>query len=410
MILRLFLLLLIALPAANCCADWEQIAETVQLSGYGETFHAARIRNVSEMNSSRTGVRLEVAVEHGSAYLFLSGDGEKNWQLAEESGFSLQEAWLDYVGNGWDIRLGRQIIIWGKADGVQITDLISPPDYTEYITRDLDEIRLPVTAAKFRLLGDVAVTEFIWIPFFKAAVLADDESPWQQMVRKDLWHEAIDEPDDSVVNGEFAARMSLYATGIDLAFSAFYTWDDFATWHRHSEERNGSDELHYAPRHHRLTVFGAEFSRPQGDFVFRGEAAALLGRYFEMKNSSHDPGKRNLFKWLLGCDWTPGNQWTVMMQVSGSSVSDAELLQRDRHTLLFTLNISKKLLRETLTLSNMIYYSVNDKGVLDRAQMQYEVSDGVAFYLGLDLFGGESGTFNTYRDNSQLWCKLRYSF
>ena len=409
MIFRL-LLLLIFLPTAHCLAGWEQIAAKVQLSGYGETFHAARIRNLHEMNSSRTGVRLEAAAEFGPAYLFISGDGEKNWKLADESGFSLHEAWFDYVGDGWDMRLGRQIIIWGKADGVQITDLVSPPDYTEYITRDLDEIRLPVTAAKFRLLGDVAVTEFIWIPFFKAAVLADSENPWQQVDRAALWHEAVEEPDDSLASGEFATRMSLYVSGLDLAFSAFYTWDDFATWHRHVGERDGSDELYYTPRHHRLTVFGAEFSRPQGDFVFRGEAAALLGRYFEVKNSDHNPVKRNLFNWLLGYDWTPGNQWTLMTQISGSSVNNAEPLLRDRHTLLLTLNIKKKLLRETVTLSNMLYYSVNDKGVLDRAQMQYEVSDGVVFYLGLDLFDGVSGTFNTYRGNSQLWCKLRYSF
>ena len=51
---------------------------------------------------------------------------KKNWEIAEETGFDLHEAWLEYAAEGWDMRLGRQTIIWGKADGVQITDIISP--------------------------------------------------------------------------------------------------------------------------------------------------------------------------------------------------------------------------------------------------------------------------------------------
>ncbi|MCK5055482.1 MAG: hypothetical protein KAT34_02430, partial [Candidatus Aminicenantes bacterium] len=38
----------------------------------------------------------------------------------------LRQAYLDIFFNSIDIRVGKQQIIWGKADGVFITDVISP--------------------------------------------------------------------------------------------------------------------------------------------------------------------------------------------------------------------------------------------------------------------------------------------
>ena len=60
----------------------------------------------------------------------LKTHGEKNilFHPAERKEFNIKEAYIDF-GNDWaSLRTGRQIIIWGKADGVQIVDIICPQD------------------------------------------------------------------------------------------------------------------------------------------------------------------------------------------------------------------------------------------------------------------------------------------
>ena len=62
--------------------------------------------------------------------------------------FGLREAYLDLYLNNFDIRFGRQQIIWGKADGAFITDIVSPKDLSEFLLPDFEEIRMGVNAIK----------------------------------------------------------------------------------------------------------------------------------------------------------------------------------------------------------------------------------------------------------------------
>jgi hypothetical protein len=227
-------------------------------------------------------MRLEVAADMGRLYGFASADAEKNWKIGSETGIKAHELWLEHADADWDIRVGRQIIIWGKADGVQVTDIICPPDYTESITRDLDEIRQPVEAAKLRLLGKSVNLELIWIPVFREAKMPEGDNPWAittaappgvRIDEDDTWKPGI-----SLQNSEFAVKASAYFSGLDIAASAFYNWDDMPARHRAVSRISGLPDIRFHPKYHRMAVFGLEFSRPWSDFVFRGEAAYYVGR------------------------------------------------------------------------------------------------------------------------------------
>ena len=51
----------------------------------------------------------------------------------------LRETYLDIYFDSIDLRVGKQQIIWGKADGVFITDIVSPKDLREFLLPDFDE-------------------------------------------------------------------------------------------------------------------------------------------------------------------------------------------------------------------------------------------------------------------------------
>ena len=415
---RLFALLLAAAglfggaPASAGESGW---VDRVEVDGWIEGARSVRIRSPHDALLSRFWGRLKLSADIGDLYGHASVDAQQNWRVEDETGFELHEAWVEYAADGWDVRIGRQVIIWGKADGVQITDIVSPPDYTEFITRDLEEIRLPVDAAKFRLLGDTFDVELIWIPVFRAVVLPSADNPWAvepeipEQVR--VTTSSAEEPEVSLENSEIALKVSAFLSGLDVAASVFHTWDDRPAMHRTVSRRDGGIDIHFSPEHHRMTVFGLEFSRPWSDFVFRGEVAYYLGRYFEPESVTGDPSRKNALNWLAGIDWTPGNDWSVTAQTAGVFIVDHERsLAAEQHALSGTLNVSKKLLRQTLTLSNMLYYDIRQQDFFDQFKAEYAVTDDVRLIAGVDVFGGGSGAFGRYRDNSQVWFKAKYSF
>jgi hypothetical protein len=62
--------------------------------------------------------------------------------------FRMREIYLDLYFENFDIRIGKQQVVWGKADGVFITDVVSPLNLSEFLLPDFDEIRKGVIAAK----------------------------------------------------------------------------------------------------------------------------------------------------------------------------------------------------------------------------------------------------------------------
>jgi hypothetical protein len=403
-------------------ADWgaaeeeQPWTERLELSGFLETLQSMRLREPHDAVTSRARLRLGLGADLGPVYGFVSADAEKNWKLTSETGVEAREAWLEHDGDGWDVRAGRQIVIWGKADGVQITDIVSPPDYTESVTRDLDEIRMPVDAVKFRLLGKWVDTELIWIPVFKAAVLPTGDNAWAvaRVVPENVRvsSAAPREPATTLENSEIALKLSAYLPGWDAAASIFHTWDDHPAMHRDLLEDEDGMHVALEPRHHRLTVFGLECSRPWSDFVFRGEAAYFRGRYFEPASLFENPARKNALKWLAGVDWTPGNDWMVTAQLVGEHMFAHEgRLRQQANSYLATLHVSKKLLRQTLTLSNMLYYDLDHGDFFDRIKAEYAVTDALTLSVGADIFGGDrAGSYGGYRDNTQVWIKAKYSF
>lgn len=389
----------------------------VEYSGFVDTYHSFRTKEPNDTLSSRTRLRLELNMESENIFLFASVNAEKNYVLSDETGVELHEGYLDYISDQWDMRIGRQIIIWGKADGIQITDIICPPDYTEFIARDLDEIRMPVDAVKFRLLGDTVNAEMIWIPFFKDAVLPGAGNPWYISPKfpnsTNVLFKKTKKPKKKLKNSEIAGKLSLYSSGIDIALSAFYTWDDFSSMHRTVKHHNDNGTtITFKPKYHRLTVFGLEFSKPWDEFVFRGEAAFYKGKYFEPKNSSDALFKRNSLNWLLGVDWYPGNDWTITAQFTERFILGYNhRIKEDEHEMISTFDVSKELLRETLRLSNMVYYNINNRDLLNRISAEYALTDEFHISGGADIFSGDKdGRFGAYKDNTQVWIKAKYSF
>jgi len=56
----------------------------------------------------------------------------------------LREAYVDTTTSNWNVRLGKQQVVWGTADGAKLLDVINPTDYTEMAQNQMEDSRIPI--------------------------------------------------------------------------------------------------------------------------------------------------------------------------------------------------------------------------------------------------------------------------
>jgi len=390
-------------------------AQTLDFSGFIDSYHAVRLSSPNEFMSSRSRLRAEMKANAGNSWLFASLNANHNYLLPSRTFIELREAYFDYTAKNWDLRIGRQIILWGVSDGLRITDLISPLDLTEFLARDYDDIRIPVDAIKWRYMDNVIKLELLFVPIFQTYIIPDDPmNPWSITYPSDgpeiIVAPAI-KPEKSLKNSEVGGRLSFYLPGFDLSVSGLYTWNKLPVYERNFTTSH--DTLVLVPKHFRYSMVGLDFSRPQGAFVIRGEGAMYSAEPMStnLVNQHNPVMKKTTMNYLVGLDWYPGSNWTLTGQFSQKLILLWEdQLEDPKNTMLATLGITRKLFRSTLSASAFGYIDLTNEGMFARTSLDYSLSDQIHLITGVDIFHGDAGIFGAYKNNSEFFFKAKYNF
>lgn len=380
-------LLLCILPRPVAAQDEESLH--VGVKGFVDTYHAMRTEKPNDWMSSRSRVRGEVSIDKGHAGAFVSANLVYNAILKDCTGFQLRETYAYYTNSHWDIRAGRQIITWGVADALRLTDIISPMDYTEFLAQDYDDIRIPVGALRLRYSREKWSLEAVAVPissFFELPT--EEENPWsigELTIGK--------EPKHKLYNMEYGGRLSFFLSGIDFSFSALHTWNKTPVFHNAIGE------------YHRMTMLGADMSVPINKFVVRGEFAEYLNEA-QQTIGAEKIVRASSTNALIGLDWYAGNDWSLSAQYAHKYVAYGE----HNNSGLATFRISKDLFNNTLNLQSFAYLDVENGGVYNRLSADYALNDQLHTLIGYDFFHADKGTFSVYDKNSEVWLKLKYSF
>lgn len=383
----------------------------VGVKGFIDTYHALRIESPNDWMASRSRVRGELTVEKGNAGMFVSANAVYNSLLKDQSGFFLREAYLYYGKSSLDIRAGRQIITWGVADAIRLTDIISPMDFTEFLTQDYDDIRIPVNGIRVRYTRPKWSAEAIMIPVSSFYELStDSDNPWAVNLPGVAVPYSINldnMPEKQFRNMEYGGRIGAYLSGVDFNLYALRTWNKMPVF-RKTIAADGS--LSCDGEYRRMTMLGADLSIPLGKFVVRAEAAEYLGEAQEPVVNA-DVVTRNSTNALIGVDWYAGNDWQLGLQYSHKYISGKMSgISSYKNSGMATVRISKDLLHNTLSISNFGYVDVANGGVYNRLYADYALTDQIHAFLGYDFFHADKGQFVMYDCNSEVWIKLKYSF
>jgi len=332
--------------------------------------------------------------------------------LKSEVDLSLRQAYLDIYFADFDLRVGKQQIIWGKADGVFITDIISPRDLSEFLMPDFEEIRIGVNAFKLNYYLDNSTLEAVWIPIFQPTIQAEVNSIWAPQMPAYPFAVNLDESamkvEDRLSNSEIALKYSALGSVIDYELMAAYLWDDNPAMHIFMQMDNS---LLLKPEYHRLPMAGASFGKPVGGAVIRGEAAYYLGKMFSSEDlSSNGIKEKDYLHYLFGYDHNWFGVNTSVQLIQEFILDYEDKIRNDELSSTLTFLASKEFLRDTLRLELLTYYGINNSDALLRPKIMYDLADGFEILLGANVFLGDEGNLGQYSQNDMLYLKLRYDF
>ena len=439
------------------------------LSGKIETLHGVRWNDAKkklEYGASRSIAQLKGEVSAGSSYAAVSAATEYNYRNPARTGFRLNEAYYRYSGEIWDISVGRQVIVWGQADGFKLTDVLSARDSSEFIGLSGDDARLPSDSIRLRFFHDLFTFEAVSVPFFTPNKLP--RFGFEDGAKNGLYY--IDTPDSyktpfgsvpvhytktksakpkMFTDTEAAARFSFFLPGIDFSVSGFYGWDKNPRYVKSGYAKKGlfnpaapfgllnpyvPKELHtnLNEEYYRIGMAGVDAAIPAGDVTIRLETAWVGGRYFEPKNLLTEKSVNNLKKqtpddvtlefnsskkhqllMLAGIDWIKSS-WTLSAQYFEDLILNHKNdIERPMHKGFVSLNVSKTFLRETLKLSASGVIDVNYGSTFSTCSVGYALTDNISFALGGDVYAkgyDGKGDFAPMHKISAVWLKGTFTW
>lgn len=407
-------------------------AQEVSFSGklgtmWGVT--APGTENAGNLSVGDTDFTATLEAYQGNGTLIIEGTVNYN-ALQNQINFNLGEAYIDYTDSNWGFRIGNQKVVWGKADGINITNSVFPEDSTSLFT---DDSSLPVTAAKLSFSGDFFNIDALWIPFFKGTTLPIQEgSPLKNAMLPSqvaipgvgsvpVKIGTLQSPEMALKNGEYGLKFSGYFSLCDVSLYCFYGWDKMPLMNYSLVFTNPPvpDAVKINGEYSRLAMIGADAAFPIGATVLRLEGAYFPNRKMQTSAETILGGgesgiSQHQIMALAGIDWMPSN-WTLTAQYYCDVVlnkSDS-LERKEAYNHGATLSVSKTFLQETLELSFSGLVSLNDFDSAFTLDGKYSLSDQIKLSAGTYVFlsGPDGdGTYGKLKDLSTIYLKAQYSF
>ena len=221
-------------------------------------------------------VRVSPYIWYDFSYI-LRGISEFTDQVIDEYEWEgdFQESYLQGpLLENLDLKIGRQVVNWGRSDSLRVLDILNPLDNREPGRADIEDLRWAIGMAKL---------DYYWGPWTFTAVAIpemrfDDLPP----VGSDFNPSPIRLPPTRKPNSfrdwEFAGRIDGTFEGWDFSVQGAWFFEDIARLGCNpSPCEDLSTDLRF--KHDRLIQAGAGANYTFGSWLFKAEAASLYGQF-----------------------------------------------------------------------------------------------------------------------------------
>lgn len=339
--------------------------------------------------------------------------------IGEDAELELRELYYEQPFDGGYLSLGKQQVVWGKADGLKVLDVVDPQSFREFILADFDQSRIPLWTldAETTLNGPMGndwTLQLLWIPDHTYHAMPKPDATFA-FTSPRLVPQAppgvtvrLDEPQRPgrlLRDSDAGVRLSGFVRGWDLSLNYLYQYDNQPALHRRFVP-GPVPMVEITPRYHRTHVLGTSFSRAFGEWVFRGELGYFSRRSFLTDDPADTDGVAESaeLSYVMGLDWSGIADTFVSGQLFQSRLRDyREGFTRPETDTSFSLLVRRRFWNETLTAELLWIANRNDGDGLVRPKIEYALQDNLEVWIGLDRFYGEpDGLFGQFDSNDRL--------
>lgn len=296
--------------------------------------------------------------------------------------------------NDLDLKVGRQIVVWGKSDSIRVTDVINPIDNRLPGMTDIEDLRLSTTMAKL----DYYVGEW------NLSAMAIGESRIFLEAAPNSFIELV-EPNSSFDNMQYAFGANGVFSGWDLSFYASHVYD--SKWHIEGSKRIVSQ----------IDMLGTAINIATGSWLLKSEIAYLDGVKY---NSTTDD--KNRLDTLVGVDYMGVSDTVLSLEIVNRHIFDHEddmssattgkdFVDEDEYqtAMRATRSFSNDTINATALVS--MFGSSWEYGGFARIWAEYEVMDAVGANFGVvDYIDGDKPFISAIKDNDRIFADITYSF
>jgi hypothetical protein len=323
----------------------------------------------------------------------------------------LLEGYLAFNFGTLEVRLGKQNVAWGRTDGINPTDNLTPRNYQILLPNDEDQ-RFGTWSARAvgALPGGMTLTLF----------LSPDFTPHKVPVPAGGHAIDLQKPAHRLSNAMAGIKLDRSSDGLDWSISYFHGPSLLPT----ARSFGSTIRLGYD----RTDVLGFDIARNFGKFGFRSELAYTFG----VKSRSADPNaSKGRLYWVAGFDRTFGDNLNVNVQgllrwmpgrvdpagVADSSARGASLLnsaiygQERGISPGMTFRVSNLWRHDTLRAELFGIVNAPRGDFYLRPLASYDVSDKLRISAGANIFAGPSATqYGAQKKNAGAILEVRRGF
>lgn len=345
----------------------------------------------------------------------------------------LRDCYLDYTNGPWFLRLGKQQVAWGQADGITILDRVNPVDLSEYWLPDFVDLRIPLWMANINYSPKLnSNLQLLIIPDFEASASAPAAAPFafrsmkEFDINKKKYNLQTDRfyPAKEFENSTFGLQWQDKVG--DLQYTLNYLYGYY-----YSARTFQLTNTYYTQSFKLWRMYGGSFNKtftnpgPLQGITLRGDLAYYNDEptYYGVDGSSKGFNRWDNVFWLIGVDKYLVTNWLASFQFSQYIMQDAKPGVGTYQTLnaytygpqdqvenIFTLKLSTDFMHERLKPEILWSCTDDNQGRLS-PKLTYEIKDNLWLTLGIDYFyGHEQDSNGQFRDQSQFYTNLKYTF
>lgn len=313
----------------------------------------------------------------------------------ENSQSMLREGYVNITANNMDFRIGKQIIVWGRADRLNPTDVLTPRNFT-WLIPVYEEQR-----------------------YGKMAVKSTYHFPESSYSVSGIWL-----PNDDPSGNEIALKLDDTGEKIDWSISYFNGFDQNADYKTYV-----TDNASYGvtAEHNRIRTLGMDASTVIGRYGLRTEAAYNWTVYDSITNAlvkkpflyAVAGGDRTFFenfniniqyyfRYIPNYQSPSGFIFPVSMILEKASIASN---QQDKFQHGFSLRLANKWMNEVLEGEISGQFSMTRTDYVIKPRLMYAFNDELMGTVGADIYRGNNLSFyGQFRNSSCIFFELKYSF